>query len=595
MAFRQPTLMPTTRPISVPAQDQQAAISSLQTHALDDSHEWVLFPSRESAASYTQTTSADRTSRTARLSRLSDFGSLNTAARSGQQSEDGGPEGSEGLLEEDEGLDSLDDGLHAFQEPSKLLSEHFHASSNSILPRHDGLGGFPTSTPGVGEHDSWFIDQDGTASRKRSFGASRRRTSINMERGFQEAILEDEPSRIEEERRERIEHWRLEHSRVLLDEVEKETRRRRASFRNWGSVITEQGRREAALEGFGQIAKDQREDHEKQSEANALSASVKTHATDEEREEDNETFWQRVTRRVIRDFIGIDDTMLAIILGESLPEDDTTSSSPPSKAPRLDNSMTPPTASSEPTWEKRLVDRVTRELGILLSQLSEQRSAFNAPALFNPTTSDYAGIPITQPTSSRTHRPHSNLRPTTSASQGTRAVVSPTSFTFGPTIQGTAIPSSSAIESSSHAALWGIEEEPTSDSPEQEYWESSPGLKEIFERFLHIRFPSPGSGSVQSLRHPTSSPSHNIATTTTPDRLRRAALIRQHHPLTSRTASAQHRRRRSWLRGGSSCASESARRSRAGKSSLGTNTSRNYWDLGGSSIAGSGVGGWGEV
>ena len=312
-----------------------------------------------------------------------------------------------------------------------------------------------------------------------------------------------------------------------------------------------------------------------------------------ERDEDNETFWQRVTSRVIRDFIGIDDTMLAIILGESLPAENTTTSSPPSKAPRLSKGMAPSTAIPEPTWEKKLIDRVARELGLLFGQLSDHPSHINNPALLNPTIADYAGIPITKPTSSRTQRPREILRPSSSASQAANPDISPTSFTFGPTIPDAPLTSSAANESSSHAALWGIEEEPDKESLQQEFWESTPGLKEIFQRFLYIRFSSSTSSTLP--RRPTSSHSHNIATISTPDSLRRAALIRQHHPLTSRSAAVQRRRRRSWLRCGSSCASESARRTMAGRSSLVTSTSRNYWDLGGSSIAGSGVGGWGEV
>ena len=288
--------------------------------------------------------------------------------------------------------------------------------------------------------------------------------------------------------------------------------------------------------------------------------------------------------------------MLSVILGESLVEEDATSGSPPSKAPRLDDLMTPSNIPRESTWERRIIDRVTRELGILFNQLTDYPTTINAPSLFNPTTSDYAGLPVTQPTSSRTHCPHPTLRSAKSAPQVTKVVASPTSFTFNPTLQDISIPNPSALETSSHAALWGIEEEPQHDS-EQKYWESTPSLKEIFQRFLYSRFPSYAvpTSPVHSLRRPSTSHSHDIATTSTPDSMRRAALIRQHHPLTSRAAAAQQRRRRSWLRRGSSCASESARRSTFARSSLGTGTSRNYWDLGGSSIAGSGVGGWGEV
>ena len=593
MAFRQPTFAPTARPTTASVPQQQAGPTrpTLQTHALEDSREWILFPSAQadSAASYTQATSTDRTPRTAGLSLLSDFGSLNTAARSGQE-EDLACESTNGSLdnEEDEELDSLDEGLHAFQEPSRLLSEHFHASSNSILPRHDGLGGFPTATPGLEEQGSWHFDQHG-ASRKRSFGHHRRRTS-DVQRGIQEAIDGDDHSAVEEERRERIEKWRLDHSRILLNEIEKETRRRRVSFISQDTTATEQEPSLAGLEGFGQIIRD--ELAEANRDGRTLGASATTDATETESEEMSESFWQRLTRRVIRDFIGMDDATLSVIFGESLalPEEKITSGSPPSKAPRLDESLMQSKPQPESTWERRLIERVTRELGILLNQLSDHPGAFSTPSLFNPSTSDYAGMPVTQPTSSRTPQPRPTLRSTTSAPAIAKAA-SPTSFTFNPTLQEPGMPSASALETSSHAALWGIEEEPSRNS-EQEYWESTPDLKTIFQRFLQTRFPSTTNPASSSLHRLTSS--HNIAPATTADRLRRAALIRQYHPLTSRAATAQHRRRRSWLRGGSSCASESAKRSRVGKSSL--STSRNYWDLGGSSIAASvGAGGWGEV
>ena len=616
MAFRQPTFAPPSRSVISPAPEEPATRSIQESHALEDSREWIFFPSRQSAASYTQATSTDRTPRTAGLSRLSDFGSLNSGLQSGEIDIDG--DGADAayngsLDEEDEGLDSLDDGLHAFQEPSKLLSEHFHASSNSILPRHDGLGGFPTSTPGLEEQRSWLPISDGVRSRKRSFGVQRRRTSINMERGFQEAMLEDDQSHLDGERRDRIEKWRLDHSRVLLNEIEKETRRRRASIRSHKSLPADKDASSADVEGLGQIFRDHINE---QVTADGDSQSSTPPQVRAGPADNDETLWERLTRRVIRDFMGIDDDILSVILGESLIEKESTSGSPPFKAPRLDDSSIVPTNIMTSTWEKRLIDHIARELGIFLSLAPDRPAALNVPASFNPTMLDYAGLSASQPTSSRTHRPRQTSRPTSSNHQASEGEASPSSFTFNPTLHNTSIPQSGALETSSHAALWGIEEEPSRESEQQEYWESTPSLREIFQRFLHTRFPSyygtegassSSTATQPSLRRPPppifTTPSHNVATTSTPDNLRRAALIRQHHPLTSRAA--HHRRRRSWLRsrggGGSSCASESvARRSTLARSSgAGTaSTSRNYWDIGcHSSIAdgGSSPGVWGEV
>ena len=64
-----------------------------------------------SAITKTHTTSTERTPRTAALSHLSDFGSLDTAARSDDQDDENITE--HGSEPDDEAeLDSLDDGLH---------------------------------------------------------------------------------------------------------------------------------------------------------------------------------------------------------------------------------------------------------------------------------------------------------------------------------------------------------------------------------------------------------------------------------------------------------------------------------------------------
>jgi hypothetical protein len=93
-------------------------------NTLDTSEEWVLFSPTAPSVTQTHTTSTDRTPRTAGLSRLSDFGSLDTAARSDQVTEDVDDNGTEQATDADEEaeLDSLDDGLHAFHEPSDYAS-----------------------------------------------------------------------------------------------------------------------------------------------------------------------------------------------------------------------------------------------------------------------------------------------------------------------------------------------------------------------------------------------------------------------------------------------------------------------------------------
>ena len=232
-----------------------------------------------------------------------------------------------------------------------------------------------------------------------------------------------------------------------------------------------------------------------------------------------------------------------------------------------------------------------------MQHFSDHSGACSTP--YNPATSDYAGIPITVPTSSKS-------QPKPSASTANPVTNSSASFDFNPTLRDVPLATPTSTDSA-HAALWGIEEEAASDDEkdERDYWEQTPDVKTVF-RFLHNHFTA-------QRRHSSTPKPPSIATTSNPDSLRRAAIIRQHHPLVSRAATAWeqrhgHARRHSLLRGrsGSSCASSivgSARRSVGVRGSSLASSSRNYWDLGGSAvgsgggsaIVGGGMGAWGEV
>jgi len=580
MAFHQPTAAPTARPFTAPSPEQNATapLPSFQQR-LDDTREWVLFPSGHAHSSaHTDTASTERTPRTAGLSRLSDFGSLNTAAQPGQDI-DVACEATNGSLDEEE-LDSLDEGLHAFQEPSTHQRSGYFDQTGSILPRHDGLGTFPASSPPVQEQ-LWHFERHNPRKRP-SVEYHRRRSSVQRRL---EALDDQDANGLEDDRRKRIEDWRMEQSKVLLDEIERQTRRRRMSAVSHRQD-TPSGT--AGLEQtFQEPAKANLEEH-------APEASPKANTSTDE---DSETFLQAITRRVIRDFIGIDDAMLSVIFGETLPRDNPTSSlqASSSKSPTL---VDPPTSNPSSTWEKRLLDRLARELGILINQLTDHPGAFSTP-LFNPLTSDYAGIPTTQPTSSRTqprpshtpiqHQPSTRPQPPTSLS-----------FDFTPTLP-------TPLADSAHASLWGIEEEGPTSSSDTDYWTQPATLKNLF-RLLRTHLtnqqPSPSPKAAGKL-HP--------ATSTTPASLHRAAVIRQYHPLVSRAATQwehshhnrfrdRERERESWharrRRGyrGSSCGS------RRGMGSCTSGSTRNFWDIGcGKSGGGSGVGsaigvgGWGDV
>lgn len=557
MAFYQPTFAPPRQ--NSPRQEYNLPVPppTNQQRQIRESQEWILFPAQTDSSTQTQTASTARTPGTAGLSRLSDFGSLDTAARSGRHDDD------EGAIDDDE-LDSLDDGLHAFHAPSSMYQEPRHCDqSDSILPTHDGLGTFPVSNPPF-QDQIWHFEQYNP--RKRSLdGHHRRRSSVQRRL---DAVEENEEANMETERVERIQKWRLEQSRALLDEVEKQTRRRMSHSSQRLSTAANRLTDEPAEKTI-----DER------------SATIEAPCDSPKASNlpliGNDSFWQRVTRRVIRDFIGIDDALLSVILGEALPVEN------PRPSVSLSASKSVPDLSSVTTystgWEARLLDRLGRELGIVVQQLSDHPGAFTAHS--PRSIPDYAGMPIpstpaAQPSTSDT------------ASQDP-VTASTTTPHFTPTLANHRPPSSRS--DTYHASLWGIEEEPsptpaqTQRQAELDYWQQPPTLKTIF-RFLHQRFTS----SRPAPPRPT-----NIATSVTSESLRRAAVIRAHHPLVSR---AHHHARRSAFpygarRAESSCASVSSRCRRSG-------SSRNYWELAGSTAGsgslvggagGYGLGGWGEV
>ena len=245
------------------------------------------------------------------------------------------------------------------------------------------------------------------------------------------------------------------------------------------------------------------------------------------------------------------------------------------------------------SWQHRLLERVARELGILVHQLSEHPGAFST-YLKTQETPLYVGL--SSSSLSLTHNP--TERP---ASSNHQSVTSPSGVLFAPTLQN---------NQQSEASLWGIEEEPEPEEmlarqsasadaatiqQEREYWERELDVKMVFN-FLKNRFsshpnspeaandivPYPGASALESPRHPS-------AYTSSKQSALRAALIRQHHPL----ADQQHRRKDSGHRHhhahhqpkqrlgvrtrSDSCASQSTKKSRK------------------SGSVGSGPASWGEV
>ncbi|GAD99213.1 hypothetical protein ANI_1_630104 [Paecilomyces variotii No. 5] len=632
MAFRVPTqaprrlasystsLQPPTLEIPhVPSQQQE-----------DDTREWVLFsPSQAPSTTHTYTNSTERTPRTAGLSRLSDFGSLETATASEADEED-----DENDLLEDEAteLDSLDDGLHAFREPalSRIPSGGIDQTHAGVLPTHDGLGTFQASSEMV-QDQLWQYESFNP--RRRPDLLSRRRSSVQRQL---DTVNEHDDVDADQERWQRIEKWRMEQSRALLEEIERETKRRRNSR---ASLYSDRGhsRRSSTMSGIP--------------EARAVSEtrSSTEHNTYSERNAvPEESFWRRITRKVIRDLIGIDDSLLSVILGESLPETQQQShqgkyeeSAYPSPEVQtrleMDRIMMEAGSGSDTTgsWQEKLLNRISHELGILVHQIYEHPGAFSTYLRPSEDASDqYAGMPVNS-SAERSSTVRNRAGPKTTSDDSTNFASSTYSPHFSPTLRD--------ATGDAHAALWGIEEENPSDAAEapatssdeplsesvrlqreHEYWERELDVMMVF-RYIRNRF---GRGNDNNNVNSSARRRANSSLYSAQDPSHRAAIIRQHHPLVARaharsqtqfqrqihlhtqsssgiTAPAgttspilQHRFRRP----SSSCASQSTKVStKRHLAGLGSGSSRNYWDIGGSVGSGSavlstaGIGAWGEV
>jgi hypothetical protein len=556
MAFRQPVPAPRQLYVATPKQDELPSKSFRNLHDRDEgSQEWVLFDPSQ-AASTTTGTQTDRSPRTAGLSRISDFGSL--ATRPGQVTQ----VNVDDTFTEDGELDDLDEGLQAFGEPS-IYQPSSNQGHPTVLPTHDGLGTFSASNALV-QAQLWQHEQYNP---KRKYeGAHRRRSSLQRRLDtIQELDLQ-----MTEEKRIRIEQWRTEQSQALLNEIEKETRRRKG----YATDTKQNSDLNNLATDYGLLGTTP-----KQTDIpNGMAQEI----------EEVEPFWRRVTRRFIRDVIGIDEPLLSVIVGESLPED-MYAIADLLNGPEGNPSAHPRSVANE-TWPDRLLHRIARELGLLVNKLSPHPGALATASPF--VSPDYARMPISAQSSqilaSSSQRPIEQSNPN----------VAPF---FSPTMQDP-----------SHDASWGLEEE-TSGRPdgiaaeaddaerrrrEREYWERELDIKMVF-RFLKSRFSSQNGAGRQE-----TSP---LPKTTTEDPIRRADAIRRQHPLVARShqpSLARLRResaRRPFKRSVSSCASESARTGRMPSLARSNGSSRNYWDIGGSVGSGSAIasvgvmGAWAEV
>lgn len=595
MAFQQPQQRPQPlRQVSPakPTVETPVPASPARKRTIDESQEWILFSPAQNESNTSQTP------RTA--THFSDFGSLETHIRSqpigDSQDNDLTCQGTE---VDDDGaeLDSLDDGLHAFHHPFSATSNHLDQSGGTVLPTHDGFGTFP---PTAGLQEQLWQFERYNPHRKRHV---RRRSSVQKKL---DAMEEDQELDAEDERTARIEKWRLEQSRAVLEEIEKETRRRRRRMSRMSGTAGSIDLRASFHESAAAVM--QRQDSVIHEEPETVKS--------EEEQPPSESFWQRITRRVIRDLIGLDENTLSVIFGESLPEE--ASPTPTQPSPIAIATASPPPSRvtfDDPgySWEVKLLNHIARELGVLMHQLTEHDGrAFHTYARAQLEL-DYAGLPARD-----VPRRQPSLR------QKRRQQPDPVSHDpmFGPTISHPLSPVDKPDTS-----LWGIEEDPLEDSvdtteleQQRDYWELEIDVNVIFS-YLKRRFssyPQPTetnnspSGVLPDSWATVPTVTSASALGTSPESLRRAEVIRRQHPLVSRAAeraAAQTRRRDSLLKrhqvqqilqkrpGSSSCASQSTKRSRR------SGSSRHYWDIGGSvgspasgaAMSSGALGGWGEV
>jgi hypothetical protein len=612
MAFRPPQRLQQVRqvsfPQSTPIEEPASASSPQRKRSLEDSQEeWVLF-SPVAPSVKTETTSTDRTPRTAALSHFSEIGSLDTAAAQSDQ-----PAGDDILSDnitehedDDAELDSLDDGLHAFHEPSDMGSPRARMikSNETVLPTHDGLGTFGEASV-IQDHLRQFERYNPRRKLRRTSSAQR----------TLDALHEVDELNEEDERILRIEQWRLDQSRALLEEIERETKRMKRLSR-----VTSV---KSVTESMNMQTKSEYNFTESGAATPMVEEEQVIQTTPEDGPSENDSWWQRITRRVIQNLIGIDEALLSVILGEALPEDveESTSIKPTESEVRKELLDEPPWYSH--SWQQRLLEILARELGFLVHQLSEHPGAFST---YLRTQEPLPYVGSTSAASLIVNNDNDNQDPSTPSPLTTSQTYS---VLFPPTLHQQVAP---------HAdpSLWGIEEEPEQDDAllrslnptsaearlrrEQEYWEQELDVRMVFN-FLKARFSSSAAALTDDPLDVPFSPvaptTSNTATaavapqaTSDPAASRRAstatnraALIRQHHPLASvprrrdRALNAGITRRHVGARththtSTSSCASQSAKRS------VRSSGSRNFWDVTVSSAVGSGpaaVGIWGEV
>ncbi|KAM7207612.1 hypothetical protein V8F20_002090 [Naviculisporaceae sp. PSN 640] len=594
MAFHQPTRQVQPRVNRQESEDGGSAILAPHVQSgTNESQTWVLFtPGTDAGTTASYFSSIQDGQTTPGRSRVSLLGSLESAARSDRNSQ---PTNSavpsevleESVAEEDAELDSLDSHLPDFCTHPHHYAHQGDPHAAPVLPRHDGLGSFHLDTQGasVEAQDRLYAFEKFNPNRVHHTRESFDR--IRMELDNEEAQ--------ETDRNDRIEAWRLEQSQLLLENIKRETRRRQSMASLHKNAAPRATVDTTAPTGTaGEAPRD------------TDMAGTDWHDQDgTETTEPGSGLWNRITRKVICGLMGIDDKMLAILFGEDLPEEDI-SSTPKAHPPGTSSPAAAHMESesyNDSSWQLRMLERVARELGLLVHRLSAHPhpGAFSTYSRMQQMPLPYAGLTVIPEASTDSVESQSKVEDSV-----------PTTPQFQPTVtQPVDIPGARPIEPLTPAttSATDLSNSHGQQTFTQQEWEQDLDVKLVF-RYLRSRF----SSSRPSTPAFTSGTSH-LATSSTQDAAAKVARVRQHHPLITH-AHGHHRTRPTERRtfkattpsspvalrhASGSCASQSTRRSARRGSVSSRHSSRHYWDIGGSVGTGSIVvstgpmGSWGEV
>jgi hypothetical protein len=560
-----------------------AALATQNLPAPTESPTWVLFtPGTDAGTTTSYLSSVQDDQITPGRSRISDLGSLDTAARSEFNLQVASGAMAESVAEEDAELDSLDSHLPDFRTIPSPYSPHEVSHATPVLPGHDGLGSFRFEAPGMSSE---------AQERMYAFERFNPNRVMHGAESFNLAQLERETEEAQElDRTRRIEAWQLEQSQLLLDDIRKETRRRRQS--------------EVSIRQMQKKANSPQDAAAERSVADEEAADINLGGTDwHDQDEPASTdtkpgLWSQIARKVVCDLLGIDDKVLSILFGKGVSEDELLSSTP--------QAATTDAAESwyDSEWQLRMLDRISRELGVLVHQMSTHPGAFSTYAHVQHVALPYAGLPVIPEAPADA----------SDAGQTTDDSI-PMMPQFKPSVGRPADLLSARPPSEPHTfSAPSVPDVTPNDTPHtftQQEWEQDLDIRLVF-RYLRSRFTSSRQASPSF-----SSGTSHLATSSTQDTAAKAARVRQHHPLVSHAhAHGYHRPRPVERRtfkatvpsspvavrhGPGSCASQSTRRSARRSSISSRPSSRHYWDIGasvgtGSAIASTGpMGSWGEV